>query len=53
MSNSINDPAVHRQKERELLAHVERLLDDDRLRVDTKRGRRPVRTLIPMTNKSS
>lgn len=39
------DPSRHRQQERDFIAHVERLLDDDRLRVDTTRGRRPVRSL--------
>ena len=39
------DPSTHRQQEREFIEHVERLLDDDRLRVDTTRGRRPLRSL--------
>src|SRR5215212_35834 len=34
------DPITHRQREQAFIAHVEKLLDDDRLRVDTKRGRR-------------
>jgi hypothetical protein len=34
------DPAIHRQREKAFIAHIEKLLDDDRLRVDTRRGRR-------------
>lgn len=37
------DPSVHRQRERRLIEHVQSVLDDDRLRIDTTRGRRPVR----------
>jgi hypothetical protein len=33
-------PAEHRQREQEFVDHVQRLLDDDRLRIDTTRGRR-------------
>src|SRR5690242_14983239 len=40
------DPSVHRQAERQFMEHVERLLGDDRLRVDTTRGRRAVTTLF-------
>jgi hypothetical protein len=40
------DPAVHQQLERQMIEHVERLLGDERLRVDTTRGRRPVTTLF-------
>src|SRR5439155_10731560 len=36
------DPFDHRQAERRFIEHVDRLLDDDRLRVDTMRGRKPV-----------
>ena len=45
MKNS-PDPAVHQQLERQMMEHVERLLADERLRVDTTRGRRPVTTLF-------
>lgn len=45
MKNS-PDPAVHQQLERQMMEHVERLLGDERLRVDTTRGRRPVTTLF-------
>jgi len=45
MKNS-SDPSVHRQREQQLIQHVERLLNDDRLRVDTTRGNRAVTTLL-------
>lgn len=44
MRNS-SDPFVHRQREQRLIEHVERLLSDDRLRIDTNNGRRAVATL--------
>jgi hypothetical protein len=37
-----DDPSLHRERERRMIEHVERLLGDDRLRIDTKRGRRSV-----------
>jgi hypothetical protein len=40
------DPAVHRQREQQLIQHVERLLQDDRLRIDTTLGRRPITAFI-------
>jgi hypothetical protein len=39
------DPSLHRQREQTFVEHVERLLSDDRLRVDTVYGRRPVASL--------
>lgn len=51
MRNS-TDPSAHRQKEQELVNHVLRLLDDDRFRVDTIRGRRPVTTCLKDVNRS-
>jgi hypothetical protein len=51
MKNS-PDPSVHREREKELIRHVERLLDDDRLRIDTTRGRRPVKSFIPEVSRS-
>src|SRR3954471_2950135 len=45
MKNS-PDPAVHQQLERQMMEHVERLLGDERLRVDTTRGRRLVTTMF-------
>jgi hypothetical protein len=40
------DPGFHRHLEQTLLEHVQRLLDDDRLRLDTKLGRRPITAFI-------
>src|SRR3954452_9031525 len=42
MSTSNVEPSIHRQREQDFIRHVERLLEDDRLRIDTTRGRRPV-----------
>ena len=39
---ALAEPAVHRQCEQDFIQHVQSLLDDDRLRIDTVRGRRPV-----------
>ena len=36
------DPSIHRQREKQVTDHVERLLSDDRLRIDTTQGRWPV-----------
>jgi len=41
-----SDPASHRQREQQLIQHVERLLQDDRLRIDTTLGRRPITAFI-------
>ena len=46
MTNS-TDPTVHRQREQQFFDHVQHLLNDDRLRVDTVAGRRPVVSLRP------
>src|SRR5688572_24919920 len=43
---SSTDPSVHRQREQQFMAHVQQLLEDDRLRIDTLRGRRPVASLL-------
>lgn len=40
------DPATHRQREHQLIEHVQRLLEDERLRLDTKLGRRPITAFI-------
>ena len=37
-----SDPSIHRHREQQIIQHVEKLLADDRLRVDTTLGRRPV-----------
>jgi hypothetical protein len=47
---ALKDPAVHRQLEQSFIAHVEQLLDDDRLRIDTIRGRRPVAGMMRFVN---
>ena len=41
-----SDPATHRQREQTFVQHVERLLQDDRLRIDTTLGRRPITMFI-------
>jgi hypothetical protein len=43
---SSSDPTKHRDLERRFIEHVERLIGDDRLRVDTTRGRRPISQLM-------
>ena len=43
---ALANPAVHRQIEQDFIRHVEQLLSDDRLRVDTTSGRRPVSTMM-------
>jgi hypothetical protein len=40
------DPSVHRRREQQLIQHVERLLNDERLRLDTTRGNRSVTGLL-------
>jgi hypothetical protein len=53
MSNSgTNEPAIHRQREHDFIQHVQRLLDDDRLRIDTTRGRRPVTSAMKSVSKN-
>ena len=37
-----DDPSIFRERERQLIQHVEKLLVDPRLRIDTTQGRRPV-----------
>ena len=41
-SRSSTDPMVHRQREQQLIQHVQRLLEDERLRLDTTLGRRQI-----------
>src|SRR6266404_4861524 len=36
------DPTFHRDREKQFFEHARHLLDDERLRIDTKAGRRPV-----------
>src|SRR5581483_10222349 len=52
MSADNPEPSIHRQREQAFIRHVERLLEDDRLRVDTTRGRRPVTTCMISVEKS-
>ena len=40
------DPSEHRAREQQIMAHVERLLDDPRLMIDTTSGRRGVPQFI-------
>ncbi len=40
------DPILHREREQQLMQHVVRLLEDDRLRVDTTLGSRPIKSLL-------
>lgn len=44
--NSSPDPSVHRQREQRLVEHVQRLLDDERFRLDTSKGAKSVVTLV-------
>lgn len=46
MKNSA-DPSVHQAREKQFVAHVEQLLGDSRLMVDTTIGRRAVPNLLP------
>src|SRR5690242_15368346 len=46
------DPSVHQAREKQIIAHVERLLADNRLVVDTAIGRRPVPNLMPQATRS-
>jgi hypothetical protein len=46
------DPAAHRQREHQLVEHVQRLLEDERLRLDTKLGRRPITAFIRDVSRS-
>src|SRR5579862_8013313 len=48
---SESDPAIHQKLERQFMAHVEQLLRDDRLRLETTRGRKGVANLIIDTKK--
>jgi predicted nucleic acid-binding Zn-ribbon protein len=41
-----SSPTFHQQLQEQFIAHVEQLLYDERLRVDTTRGRRPVVSFI-------
>jgi hypothetical protein len=47
---NVSDPSIHRQREQQFMQYVEQLLRNDRLRIDTTRGRKPVTTLIRDVN---
>ena len=49
---ALQDPATHRQLEQDFIRHVEQLLDDERLRVDTTSGRRPVAGMMKNVKRS-
>ncbi|HMB95717.1 MAG TPA: hypothetical protein VKK61_06725, partial [Tepidisphaeraceae bacterium] len=51
MKNS-SDPSIHQASERQIIAHVEQLLSDDRFIVDTTAGRKAVPTLNPKIAKT-
>ena len=48
MKNS-PDPSWYREREDAFIAHVERLLGDERLRLDTTLGRRPAIAMLPVS----
>jgi hypothetical protein len=50
--NSTPDPSLHRQREQRLVEHVQRLLDDERFRLDTTKGARSVVTLVRTIDRS-
>ncbi|HSV14245.1 MAG TPA: hypothetical protein VLI90_08295 [Tepidisphaeraceae bacterium] len=52
MSTTNAEPSIHRQREQDFIRHVERLLEDDRLRVDTTRGRRPVSSCMTKVDRT-
>jgi hypothetical protein len=45
-------PSVHQQREVDFVRHVERMLEDNRLRIDTTRGRRPVTAFFKNVSKT-
>src|SRR5271170_2808430 len=47
-----DDPSVFRERERQLIQHVEKLLVDPRLRLDTTQGRRPVTSYARQVTRS-
>ena len=50
--NSTPDPSLHRQREQRLVEHVQRLLDDERFRLDTTKGAKSVVTLVRTVDRS-
>ena len=47
-----NDPSIHRHREQQIVQHVEKLLNDERLRIDTTHGRRPVTAFVRDVSRS-
>ena len=45
------DPSLHRHREQRLVEHVQRLLEDERLRIDTAKGAKSVVTLVRDVNR--
>jgi hypothetical protein len=43
---SSSDPSLHRHRQQRLVEHVQRLLEDERLRLDTSKGAKSVTSLI-------
>src|SRR4051812_17296379 len=46
------DPTIHRHREQQIIQHVEKLLADEGLRVDTTQGRRPVTAYVRDVSRS-
>src|SRR4051812_32560555 len=51
-SKTSTDPSVHREREQQIVQHVERLLEDERLRIDTIMGRRPITAFTRDVNRT-
>jgi hypothetical protein len=49
---ALANPATHRQLEIDFIRHVEQLLEDDRMRVDTTSGRRPVVSMLKQVQRA-
>jgi hypothetical protein len=47
-----SDPSIHQARERQMIAHLEKLITDSRLMVDTTLGRRAVPNLMPNASKT-
>ena len=51
MTSSNPDPSLHRHREQRLVEHVQRLLEDERLRLDTTKGAKSVVALVRDVNR--
>jgi hypothetical protein len=47
-----SDPSVHRHREQQIIRHLEKLLNDERLRLDTSLGARPITAFTRDVNRS-